>query len=156
MSVTESGPGIEQIKKGIAFLASHRLLVGIPESHNAARGDDENSISNVALAFLHTQGSPRMHIPPRPFIEPGVEAEKDRLADMMAQAVVMALDGNEGGAVSQMHMAGIVAENSIKQYMGSGALAPNAPSTIRKKHSSAPLIDTHVLQASITHVVEGE
>ena len=151
---------------GIAFLNSHRVYVGIPQE-NAGRS---GALTNVELAYLHSQGSPKMHIPARPFIEPGIEDKKEAIEAEMREAVGAALSGNFGAAMAHLDGAGQEGENGAKARIGTGA--PNAPITInggwmrnpvsgkpfyvKGKKSSKPLIDTGSLRSSITHVIKGE
>ena len=51
---------------------------------------------------------------------------------------------------------GIVAESDIKQKISSIYSPPNAPSTIAKKGSSKPLIDSGFMLASVSHGVAKE
>ena len=139
----------------------------------------KNDISTVCVgqaasmgAFILTNGSPVNHNPPRPFLEPALAQPKtqQQIARHMKAAAKAALEGDTGGAMDQMHMAGQAGEDAVKDYMASGAFAPNSGFTINggwmrnrvsgkpfhadPKGSSKPLIDTSNLQGSITHVVE--
>lgn len=165
----------DALKKGLDFLKNHRVLVGIPESAGAARSSADNgSVTQVQLAFIHTYGSPLNRIPPRPFLEPAISEPdtQSKIVENMKQAALCSIEGDTGGAISEMHKAGTRGENAAQTYIGSDKLAPNAPITVeggwmrnRKsgkpfkvegKGSSRPLIDTGSLRSSITHVVEGE
>lgn len=156
------------ILKGLRFLKENQLLVGIPQAASSRDGD----LSNVELAYLHSQGSPINNVPARPFLEPALDKPEtqQRMAAMMKQAVIAALDGDEGSALDAMHKAGQYGENAAKKYFRSGGLAANAPITIeggwmknkksgktfkvKGKGSAVPLIDTGSLRSSITHVIE--
>jgi hypothetical protein len=48
---------------------------------------------------------------------------------------------------------GVVASSAVKVYMTELKTPPNAASTIRKKGSSNPLIDTGAMRQSVTHQV---
>lgn len=174
VTVNVSGSG-DALKKGLEFLKSHKVLVGIPESEGMRKmSEDTNTVDNVQLAFIHTYGSPLNRIPPRPFLEPAI-TEPDtmnKITENMKEAALRAVKGDTGGALSEMHKAGTRGENAAQTYIGSDKLTPNAPITIeggwmrnRKsgkpfkvegKGSSRPLIDTGSLRGAITHVVEGE
>lgn len=162
--------GLQNLLDGVAFLESHRLLIGIPEAESARSGP----ITNVQLAFIHTNGSPRMHIPARPFLEPAINdvETKEKITGCMKQAILCAFSGDTGGAEAEMEKAGLYGQKAAQSMIGSGALAPNAPITveggwmrnpvsgkpvhIEGKGSSAPLIDTGSLRKAITYVVEGD
>lgn len=169
MYVKISGDGLKDIKEAITFLKSNRVLVGIPSASAGGRGE---GMTNVDLAFIHSNGSPKHHIPARPFLEPAIAEATDSIAGRMKEAAIKAIDGDTGAAMNELHKAGMYGENAAKDYIGSGNHAPNAPITIaggwmrnhvshkpfkvEGKGSSTPLIDTGSLRSSITHVIEGK
>ena len=166
MYVKESGNGMQDVLRALRFLSQSRVLVGIPEG----AGADHEGMSNVALAYIQTNGSPVNKIPPRPFLEPAIEEAKDEIADRMLEAAKDAFSGDIAAAADQLDMAGQIGEDAAKGYFGSGHHAANAPITvhggwmrnkvsgkpvyIKGKGSSTPLIDTGSLRNSITHIVE--
>ena len=167
----ESGSGKGSVDAAIKFLRARRVMVGIPQSNDAARG---NELTNVDLAYIHSNGSPRLHIPARPFLEPAL-AQPETLEIInrcLKQAIDHAVDGDFEASRKSMDDAGQAGEDAVKRYFTEGHFAPNAPITVNGgwmrnrisgkpfkvegKGSSAPLIDTGSLRASITHVIEGE
>lgn len=165
MRITESGDGLKDIQKAVEFLRNNKVYVGIPQETSHRSGQ----LSNAELAYIHSNGSPKMHIPPRPFLEPGVEQKKEAIAEEMRAAVIAACDGDLGEALAHLDAAGQEGENGAKAMFGTGA--PNAPITIhggwmrnpvsgkpvyvKGKGSTAPLIDTGELRKSVTHVIKG-
>lgn len=170
MYIKESGPGMDDIRRAVAFFRSHKCYVGIP---GATGSRSSKAITNVELAFIHSKGSPRLRIPARPFIEPALEKAEtqEKIMRHMKAAVIAAVDGDEGGALDEMHEAGIAGENAAKDYIGSGNHTPNSGFTLtggwsrnrisgkpfyaKPKKSAVPLIDTGSLRSSITHVIDG-
>lgn len=140
-----------KIGEAVKLLKSTRVLIGIPAERASRPGDEPN---NAELMFIHTNGSPRKRIPPRPVIEPAIEESMDQITKAMEAAAVAAVDGDMGEFEACLDDAGTYGENAAVQRFGSAQLAPNSPSTIRRKGSSAPLIDTGSLKASVTHVIE--
>lgn len=169
MYVQISGDGFEDIAKAVEFLQTHKVLIGIPQAEASRESGD---LTNVDLAFIHSNGSPLNRIPARPFLEPAIAETQDQIVDHMKAAAACAVEGDLDGAMAALDDAGTVGENAAVKRVGGGGMAPNAPITInggwmrnRKsgkpfkvegKHSSAPLIDTGSLKGSITHVIEGE
>lgn len=141
------------IKKAITFFKHNRCLVGIPQEKGSRKSDE---ITNVELAFIHSNGSPVRNIPPRPFIEPAIAQPeiKRKIAERMKAAAVSAIEGNLSVAKTEMGKAGQYGENAVKDYIGSSNLTPNSEATIRRKGSDKPLIDTGSLRRSVTHVIE--
>jgi len=50
---------------------------------------------------------------------------------------------------------GLYAQSKVKNYFLRNGWAPNAPSTIKKKGSDKPLIDSSAMRNSITFVIRG-
>jgi hypothetical protein len=72
----------------------------------------------------------------------------------MGEAAEAALvNGDAEKAEDNFEKAGMIGANACRDYIKSGALAPNAPSTIQKKGSSMPLIDTGAMFGSINYAV---
>jgi hypothetical protein len=87
-------------------------------------------------------------IPARPWLEPGVQ-----------QATPLILEAIEAGLSADQPMdqiletVGVIAAGEVKVYMTQLRTPPNAASTIRRKGSSNPLIDTGAMRQSVTHQV---
>lgn len=169
VDIKESGPGFEGAAARLKALMRRRVLVGIPQEKSSRK---DAGPTNAELAFIHSHGSPLMHIPARPFIEPALESAqvKRQIAGCMADALAATLSQGAAEASDSLHKAGLYGENAVKRYFRSGELAPNAPITVEGgwmrnrvsgkpvyvpgKHANAPLRDTGSLRKSITHVVE--
>lgn len=170
MYIKESGSGLDSINDALKLLLEHKCYVGIPQK-NSSRSSKE--ITNVELAFIHSKGSPRLHIPARPFIEPAMEQAKTQKLIMrhMKAAISAAVEGNSDDALVAMHLAGQAGEEAAKDYIGSGNHKANSGFTLKggwmrnrisgkpfyaePKKSAVPLLDTGSLRSSITHVVDG-
>lgn len=158
MYIKSEGKGLDDLKKRLEFLKHHKLMIGIPEKESARQGGD---ITNVALAFIHTNGSPRRGIPPRPFLEPGLvtTGALDRISTLMGEAVRAAANGQQSEAMAILKAAGQVGENSVRAYISAGISPGLAESTKKakakkKSTSPVPLIDTGELLKSITYVIQ--
>lgn len=111
--------------------------------------------SEAHSLYIQSHGSPLWHIPPRPVLEPSIEASKEPIAKQLQGAAVAAIDGNAQEVDNALHRAGIVAENAAKAWFENpqNGWPPNSPKTIAKKGSDSPLIDTGEMRKAITHVV---
>lgn len=89
-----------------------------------------------------------INIPARPWLEPGV-------ANATEEILLNIQDGMEAGqSMDQiLEVVGVTAVGKVKVYMTDLKTPPNAASTIRKKGSSNPLIDTGAMRQSVTHKV---
>lgn len=144
---------IEAILKDIAAVG---VYVGIPEDESPREGSGQ--VSNAQLMYIHTNGSELRGIPARPIIEPAIEAEdnKEKIAEQFSLAAESALKSAKGVAMSHLEKAGMYGQNSARGWFTDprNGWEPNSPTTILRKGSERPLIDTGQLRASITYVVK--
>ena len=135
---------VKKMVRGAAWIATHEVVVGAEGEHSD-------------LLYLHEAGVPSRNIPPRPVLEPalGQKEVKKSMSGCMRQALFEAVvKGSIDGAENELEKAGMIGRDACKKYITDGThLAPNAPSTIAKKGSSTPLIDTGALLNSITYEV---
>jgi hypothetical protein len=116
-------------------------------------------ISYQAAAELYTRskGSMALAIPRRPIIEPAIEAADNKAAITaeLKDAAQKQLSGDRTGAVRGMKRAGQEAVNRVKNwfYDPRNHWPPNAPSTIKRKGSSQPLVDSGAMRDAITWVI---
>ena len=115
------------------------------------------SYETAKQLYAQSHGSMKMAIPPRPIIEPAIEASDNKAAitEELKDAATKQLEDNHAGAVRGMKRAGQEATNRVKAWFfdSRNHWPPNAPSTIRRKKSSQPLIDTAAMRDSITWVL---
>jgi hypothetical protein len=130
------------------------VAIGFPEDTAARDGTEE--INNPTLAAILEHGSPANNLPARPFVEPGLETGRDRLARIMELGIQRTLDGDENGIAWALETAGVEGVSLVQRKMIQGPFAPNAPSTIKRKKSSRPLIDTGQLRQSVSYVVRAK
>lgn len=111
--------------------------------------------SEAHSLYVQSHGSPLWHVPPRPVLEPSVEANKERIGKQLANASVAAIKGDEDKRDLYLDRAGQVAENAAKKWFENpeNGWPPNAPATIKAKGSDSPLIDTGEMRKAITHVI---
>lgn len=148
----KSGPGLAKIQQDLARLRSSDVLVGIPAQKTLRKG---GPINNASLMFVHTKGSPLRKIPARPVIEPSVEANSGKIAPHLGKAAQAILNQDPDAAERELKLAGTVASNGAKRWFTDprNGWAPNAPSTIERKGSDRPLIDTGALRRAITFAI---
>lgn len=119
-----------------------------------------SDINNAELLYIHTHGSPRRHIPARPVLEAAISEpeNKKKIAEELSKVAQLALQGKPQEAAKQLDKAGQLGENVSRAWFTNpkNGWAPNAPSTIRRKGSSRPLIDTGAMRKAITHVASEE
>lgn len=140
--------GLEEIKRKVGN--TYRTRVGILGS-NANRAAD-SGINNATLGVIQMFGSVSRNIPPRDFLTMPIEHNKrDLIRGLGSGAMRDAF--NRGDYKRMFELLGVKAEEFVQMAFetgGFGRWAPNAPSTIARKGSSAPLIDTGQLRRAIT------
>ena len=143
------------LKSRLDSIMNLQVYVGIPEE-NASRGGEEPT--NAELLYIHSNGSELRGLPARPVLEPTIEKNNSNISSLLSEAMKSGLDGDEALLRSGLEKAGLYTATKAQDYFTdpSNGWAENSPTTIRKKGSSQPLIDTGVLRKSITYVVGGE
>ena len=108
---------------------------------------------DATIAAVNNFGSADGHIPARPFLEPAITKgapQYQRLAEIMIPKV---LSGSMA-MTTVLEQMGNLAEGHVKQEITDLDTPPNAQSTIDRKGSSSPLIDTGALRQSIRYVID--
>jgi hypothetical protein len=177
--------GVEGLMNRLNQIAKQKVAVGVPADTNERKGDkignaylmyiqtngvrprdvraemkkniDKGTKYTVALQmYLHEHGSFVYQIPARPVIQPAILDKKEALSEGLKIAAVDAMNGND--YQNDLIKVGSVARDAAKDWFtnSKNGWAPNAPSTIKRKGSDSPLIDTKALQQSITYKIRGD
>lgn len=163
MKIKTAGPNLSAFfdrldKRADSLKTDKQLLVGVP----ADSGTEDSGISIAKLAWVHEFGAeikhPRGHtitIPQRSFLRAPLKANLPEYRKAFAWFVNRAAQGkiSMNQALNQM---GMMMARDSQEAISKGIDPANADSTIRRKGSSTPLIDTGRLRQSITwRVVDG-
>ncbi len=122
------------------------LWVGVP----AGEKHPDTGASVAQIAAWNHFGTGR--IPARPFLSlalDGRTTEVKRMTERVAKAILSAKP-----AEPILRAVGEWARNRVISFINRGVAPPNAASTIARKGSSTPLIDTGVLKGSISYLVK--
>lgn len=122
-----------------------KVTVGVHQSH-ANDGRDGGEPNNPTIGAINQFGTE--HIPARPWLDKGVQAGAEKITET---AIRMLKRGDDPRRV--MEALGNVAVGEVQQYITYLDSPPNAPSTVKRKGSSNPLINTGALRQSITYEV---
>lgn len=137
-------------------------MAGVRSSERAAklRKAAAQDINNAELLFLFTNGSPLRRQPPRPVLQPAVEAagNRERIARELTEKVRAQLAGDSDAALRHTQRAAMAGQNAARAWFTDPRKnwAPNAPSTIHRKGSSRTGIDTGAMRASIVGITGEE
>lgn len=153
-----------QVLAGIRELSKMDVLVGIPEGPQR----DDAPLSNAQLGYLQATGAEvaifghPVTLPPRPFLEMGIEDSTPVTSEHLKSAASLALDGDVSGAEKQLESAGMVASNAAQAVIGNGdRLHPLSEATKQLRREKGipgekPLYEHGFLKNSITYVVRGK
>lgn len=181
---TGQSGGVVGLVERIQKLRKKRIMVGIPEQKTARNNEEINNAQLLYILshgvrkksmrdemqpnidagmkysaafqlYLMTHGSPLWHSPPRPVLEPAIEAHKDAIARLFSAVVKAACKGDESAANRAMIVCGLAAQNYCRDWFTDprNGWAPNSPRTIKLKGSARPMIDTGTMRKAITYVV---
>lgn len=94
----------------------------------------------------------KISIPERSFVRSTCDEKQRSWQDKARMEFGRVIDGKQsaGGMLDRI---GNVMEGDIKRKIVAGPFAPNAPSTIRRKRSTRPLIDSGRMRQSVRYVV---
>jgi hypothetical protein len=117
--------------------------------------DDGGNLTNAAIGVIQEFGSVTNNIPARSFLRMPLESHAEQILSFVGSKKVSSLL-LAGKPAEALKLVGLYAEawvHSAFASRGFGSWAPNAPLTVRRKKSSAPLIDTRQLERSISSEV---
>lgn len=147
--------GLFKIESEIEKFKNSSVKVGVLS--NAGKNDDNVDIVDYATWNENGVASKKggWKIPPRPFIKGWANnAKKDKLIQLLSDLFSMVLLGKLD-SMTALKRLGKYGKSSIQSYIRRGGFTPNAPSTIRKKKSTVPLIDSGTLRKAIDFEIVG-
>ena len=157
---TDTDMGLDAIFKETEKLKSMCVKVGITEDVGSQTVDGAATLAQIAawneLGVLgppiSENGGDKWFIPPRPFIRGFVDGKRELIQKTLDRLGQMVVDGKLK-AEEAMARLGEFGQSGVKSYIRSGVFTPNASSTVARKGSSKPLIDTGTLRNSIRYQV---
>lgn len=136
-------PAGRQFDRILQELADKEVAVGF--KHGDAAEDDGTDICDIAAwNELGTE-----HIPSRPFLRKSVDENEDKINEFIDHKASELMNG--ASAEQTLKDIGIFQKDLIQDKIEEGDFTPNAESTIRKKGSSKPLIDTGRMRQSVNY-----
>lgn len=101
------------------------------------------------FSSTHVRRARTIKIPQRSFLRATVDEKKTEISKLATNAVKSVIEGADPEAA--MRIVGLGVEGMVKKKITTGPFAPNAPSTVKRKRSSRPLIDTGHMRQSIRY-----
>lgn len=140
--VNERNGGLRRVARQLAELDSVELAVGFPAGASPA-----GEIMKAAWSEFGTRTQPE-----RPFFRNAMRDNRSKYRDMISGVARRVLAGDMT-VTRGLDLVGLAATADIQASIVSLRTPPNAPSTIRKKGSSNPLIDEGLMRQSVRHVI---
>lgn len=118
----------------------------------AGEATSEDGVDICDIAAWNEMGTE--HTPARPFMRQTVDNNESKIESFCSkQARSIGSGGNAQGVLRKI---GVFAKGLVQETIESGSFAPNAPSTIRKKKSDKPLIDTGRMRQSVNYTIKNK
>lgn len=112
---------------------------------------DEDSGADLAdVAMWNELGT--AHSPPRPFLRQSIDNNVSRVNAMCKAQLRAVAQGKT--AKDALQAIGSMQKALVQDTIRNGDFEPNAPSTIKKKKSSKPLIDSGRMRQSVNFVIK--
>ena len=146
----------EQLLSKFSSLPEYVIEIGVITANNKRKTvKAQIGLTNAEIMFINENGSPLRHIPARPVLQMTIDwANKNLLNDTISKAVDAFISSNfdERAVEREIEKMCVRMENYARDliYSNDGRLAPNAPSTIKRKGDNHPLFDTGQLARSIS------
>ena len=164
LKMTEDTERLEKREKCLEFLRKHKVDVGLTSSASGR---------SFFILGIHTRGSPIMHIPLRPVVDPALHQEglQQEMGEFLLESCEAAFDGDLSGTVAGMEGCGQRGADGIREFIDAGIPPPNSPVTlsggwiynrvakkgvlISGKGGSTPMKDTAALYGDFDFEVTG-
>lgn len=154
---------IDRMPKLVAavdLMTNTQILVGVPATEALRKPEpgEPSTPNNAMLAYVHENGDAAGRIPPRPFMNPGVQENRQNIETGMGKVARAALDGNEAAVDRGLHAVGLSTQAAIRRKITTGPFLPLSPRTLARRRArgrmgTKPLIDTGQLRNAINYVL---
>lgn len=139
-------PEGEKFFAEIEKLKKMQVFVG----YQAGQVEDDDGVDMAQIAMFNELGTSSS--PSRPFLRMSVDENMDKIKSTCGSELKKLNSG--GTAESILKRVGTLGVRLVQEEIQAGSFEPNAPSTIRKKGSDKPLIDTGRMRQSVKYVIK--
>lgn len=146
VQVTGNLAKIKQLIKQLKASGEKAVYVGFPAEFNeGVEGSDNFNLASLAAVLEF--GNER--IPSRPFLRQTLAENQEKYTALFVKLF------ESGVSIDQTYeQIALIAQGDVQQNIVNGKWTANAPSTIKRKKSSKPLIDTGKLRQSVKGIVK--
>lgn len=141
--ITADGKKLQKILKE---LADKEVRVGFQQGKTT----EEDGTDVCDIAAWNELGT--VNMPSRPFLRMSVDDNSDKINSFMSAQKRSIINGEPADRI--LKKIGIFQKDLIQEKITEGSFAPNAPSTIKAKGSSKPLIDTGRMRQSVNFEIK--
>lgn len=136
----------KKLKKELEQLKKLQVRIGFQRGKK--KHDDETDMCDVALFNeLGTSKSPS-----RPFLRQSVDDNSDKI-NALCKSIMKNVSNGSCTAEEAYKKAGVYIKGLVQEQIKNGEFEANKPSTIKKKGSDKPLIDTGQMRQSVNFVI---
>lgn len=144
-------PEGKQLMKELRELAELEVRIGYQRGKGAVTSadDDKSRADLVDIAMWNELGT--VNIPSRPFMRDSADKHMEDINHMLAAQKDALLKGATAREI--LNTIGLFQQDLIQTEIEQGDFVANAPSTIKKKGSDKPLIDTGTMKNSVHYQI---
>lgn len=151
--VEDTDMGMEAAVAEISKLANSYVQIGFQEgevTHSQTKGQRHKKagLSMAQIAAYNEYGTE--DIPARPFMSTAIENNKAKIYKAIDSQYNKIIEG-KSTVKKSLDLIGLLVTSLMQQRIRQIQIPPNAPSTIKQKKSSKPLIDFGQMIQSIRH-----
>lgn len=147
-AVTDKDLGFRRIITNLAGFDGAQIHVGVLRD----AGKEKDGTDLVDVAAYNEYGT--KHIPSRPFLRIASDEKGDSWLDL-AEEGITAVTAGRMNKHQVLKLVGVQAKADVRKVFGDRSkLEANKASTIRRKGSSAPLIDSGTLRRAVDYRLE--
>ena len=139
-------PEGEKFMRMLEELATKEVRIGFQRGQ-ASESDGTDICDIAAWNELGT-----VNMPSRPFMRKSVNENEGKIKSFVKSMKHDLVSGASGEQI--LKKIGIFQKDLIQEKITEGEFAPNAVSTVKKKGSSKPLIDTGRMRQSVNYVIK--
>lgn len=139
-----------RLQKSLEELDKLECFIGFQRGE-ATHTDGGKNVDMTDIAAWNDLGTGR-GIPSRPFLRNTVDLHGKEINSMLDKAIEKIMNGATAEQV--LREMGVMLKGKVQEEITDGSYKPNAPSTVRKKKSDKPLIDTGLMRESVNYQIK--
>jgi hypothetical protein len=152
----DTDQGLNALKTRIAGMRGVSVSVGIHEAEGSEPAEGSEDVTLAEVAAFNEFGGPDNNPPQRSFLAAWSDENLDENRELFRRSAQAVVKGKLPSMAVALERLGLRFVGEIQQRIRSGIEPENADSTVERKGSSTPLIDSGQLWGSVTHSVNSK